>query len=90
MANIIDTYNNTTLDILRDAAAELGDYDIVDSEGDLYVSHCLLNNYLIYSFIVDDTFLSILGCDCISTFGADKKKKYDEPKLDTLEMLSET
>ena len=79
---IIESYNNTTVDILKKASRELGDYNFIGSESEVvYSSFCLLSNYLICFARIGEDVFSLLGCDYVSAIGW-SSDKLEDIKLD--------
>lgn len=79
---IIESYNNTTIDVLKKASRELGDYNFIGSETEVVnLSYCLIANYLIYFIFVGSDVLSVLGCDFVSAMGW-SANKIEDIKLD--------
>lgn len=79
---IIESYNNTTIDVLKKASRELGDYNFIGSETEVVnLSYCLISNYLICFLMSGAEVMSLLGCDYVSAMGW-SYNKIEEIKLD--------
>ena len=58
---IIDIYNQTTCELLRDQMEGIKDLSFLEGECNVYVSYCLLNKFCINRFPMQNGFLSLLG-----------------------------
>ena len=80
---IIDTYNQTTYELLCDQIKEVNDLTFLKNEKNVYVSYCLLNRFCINHFPTVDGFLSLLGCQYVNILDFVKNQN-KEPDLCSL------
>lgn len=78
---IIDAFNNTTYELLREQFDGFRDLHFFEKDNEqIYISYCLLNKYCVYFCYLKDGFLPLLGYEyiCLLDF---VKKESREPDL---------
>ncbi len=80
---IIDTYNQTTYELLCEQMSGIKDLAFLENKSNVQVSYCLLNKFCINHFPIVEGFVSLLGCEYVKilTFVKDQNK---EPNLCSL------
>lgn len=77
---IIDTYNQTTYELLCEQISGINDLAFLENERNVYVSYCLLNQFCINHFPIVEGFVSLLGCQYVNIL-AFVKNQNKEPDL---------
>ena len=69
---IINLYNQTTFETLHDELKALENLNIDNNTEFLYISYCLLNKFCISLWLLENSFVPLLGCEYESILGHSK------------------